>query len=196
MQIGGRWRLENRKRSSKHSSWILCNFGECTPCRWCHAHLLLFSGQDRKGKYWSLLQAATEPPTTTPTSAAHSKLARASRGLRLSVARNAFPVFFRRNVSSNSSSNTQDPIVDVLGHNPASPPLPCKKATRAAVPPVQTEKTDPLCFACPFQASTEVHDPPLLPPATLKASKHSHFSFLLVGGNEAEHLKRFQKIYS
>ncbi len=49
MQIAERWRLENRLESIQvHSSWILCNFGEPTPCRWSNAHLLLFSGQDRE----------------------------------------------------------------------------------------------------------------------------------------------------
>lgn len=50
MQIGGRWRLENRVESIQaHTlpefSVILA---EPTPCRWSNAHLLLFSGQERE----------------------------------------------------------------------------------------------------------------------------------------------------
>lgn len=100
------------------------------------------------------------------------------QGPRLPAGRTASPVLFSRNncACSNRATNTRVSIVDLLRHNPASPPLYCKKEARTAAPPVQTEKTDPLCSPCPFSASTEVHDPPLLPPATPKASKHSHFA--------------------
>ena len=80
MQIGGRWRLENRLQSIKVHTLpefpvILASLhpaGGAMPTSCCV--------QDRIGKQWSLLCAATRPPTSSPTSAAHPKLAGASTG--------------------------------------------------------------------------------------------------------------------
>lgn len=85
MQIGGRWKLENGAESFQvHTVPVF-------PAILASLHLA--SGamptsccfQDRKGKHRSLLCAATRPPATSPTSAAHPKLARASTGPRLSL---------------------------------------------------------------------------------------------------------------
>lgn len=97
-------------------------------------------------------------------------------------------------VCSNRGSNTTLSFVDLLGHNPASPPLYCKKEPRTAAPPVQTEKTEPLCSPCPFSVSTEVHDLPLLPPCNPKSFKNTP-TFLLPPPS-AFHLERIQKMSS
>lgn len=90
---------QTKKHSSAQSSRIFCYFGAHAPCWWSNAHLLLFSGQE--GEHWSLLCAATGPPTTSPTSAAHPKLARASAGPRL-----LSPILFSRNNSVQTGAST------------------------------------------------------------------------------------------
>lgn len=167
MQIGGRRRLENRAESiqvhprlqSPVNLASLRAAGGEMPTSCCF--------QDRKGKHWSLFCAAPEPPATSLTSAAHPKLDRASTGPMTPGARTAFRTLFSRNN-----------CVFREGHQHPRPRTHRKEEARKAVPPIETEKTDPLCSPCPFSASTEVHDPPLLPTGTRKLQNISPFPSL------------------
>lgn len=201
MQIGGRWRLENRLESIQvHTlpefSVILASLhpaGGAMPTSCCF--------QDRIGKQWSLLCAATGPPTTSPTSAAHPKLARASTGPRLSAARTASPALFSRNncVCSNRGSNTRVPIVDLLRHNPASPPYTARKSLGRL--PRQYRENRPPLFPLPLlsvDGGTWSTPPPPCNPESFKTLPLllSLPPRLLVQGKAADHLMRIHQISS
>lgn len=92
LQIGGRRRLASiQVHTLPEFSGILASLPTCP---WSNAQLLLFSGEEREAAF---LFTATGPPTTSSTSAAHPKLARASTAPRLSIARTASPALFSRN---------------------------------------------------------------------------------------------------
>lgn len=148
--------------------------------------------QDRKGKHRSLLCAATRPPATSPTSAAHPKLARASTGPRLSL-QQGLPL------QPSSAVQREAPTPQFLlwisfSITPASP-LPSiittpththtarQEAIKASLP-VEKEKTDPLCSPLPIlsvHGGTWSTPPPSpLEPQKLENTPTSSFSSLLL----------------
>lgn len=151
MQIGGRWRLENRLESIQVHTLpefpvILASLhpaGGAMPTSCCF--------QDRIGKQWCLLCAAIGPPTTSPTSAAHPKLATASTGPRLPVdCLPLKPTSAGTTVCSNRGSNTTVPIVDLLRHNPASPPYIARKRREQPLRQYRQRENRPPLFPLLF----------------------------------------------
>ena len=197
MQIGGGWRLENRGESIQvHSlpeySVILASIrhvGGAMPTSCCF--------KDRKRKHWFLLCAATGPPNSSPTSAAHPKLARGVRqqGQPLSV------------LFSRDSVQTAAPTPEILlwmssGITLQHPP-PYTAIKRLEQPPHQYRQRKQTPFVPPVPSQHRLrymshHSSPLqswtlqnTPTFTFPPSASS--SGGRGGGKTAKHLMRLQK---
>lgn len=163
MQIGGG--CLTRKHSSTYSSWIPCDFGEPTRCRWSSAHLLLFSEQEREAPV--LVMCCHWATNYLSNICCPSKVGRSFNrpgGFRLQ-GRPLQASSAGTNVCSNRGSSTRISIVDLFGHNPASPPYTARK--RLEQPPHQYRqgKQTPFVPPAPSQrrARYMIHPPPPAP---------------------------------
>lgn len=168
--------------------------------------------QDRKGKHRLLLCAATRPPATSPTSAAHPKLARASTSPRLSL-QQGLPLQPSSAVQREAPTpqfllwisfriTPASPLPSIIT-TPTHPHTYCKARGNKSLPASRERENRPPLFP-PAHSQRPwrymIH-PSSLPLGTPKAWKHSHFFLFLpppplASSNEAAHLMRSQKMHS
>lgn len=130
---------------------------------------------ERKGKQCSFLCAATGPPATSSTSAAHPKLAGASTAPRLSMAKTASPALFSRNNCVQTQAPTPHFLLWISSgitlHHPP-PPFTARKGREQLPRQYRRRKQNPFVPTAPSQRRLRYMIYPS-PSSTPKASKHS-----------------------